>query len=150
MNDILIDNTKIVNLKKAIVAFKNYDKNRKLYYSEKLRKLGELESFIQELEHNNGIEDLPGYIRNLKSSNTNLRKRIQSLNNKIYMLEELSNQEILNIFANVSGKEKKLLKIIHELHAHISHLKEQLRATKDLKDTYLTTLCKLQSNKNII
>ena len=66
------------------------------------------------------------------------------------MLEELSNQEILNIFANVSGKEEALLKIIHELHAHISHLKEQLRATKDLKDAYLTALCKLQSNKNII
>lgn len=40
----------IARLKMTIEKFKEYDKERKAYYADKMRKLGELESYMQEIE----------------------------------------------------------------------------------------------------
>ena len=40
-------------LKECIQAYKNYDSNRKAYYSKKLSELGQMQSYVQELEDTN-------------------------------------------------------------------------------------------------
>lgn len=53
LNKKLFDDPKdaeIARLKMTIEKFKEYDKERKAYYADKMRKLGELESYMQEIE----------------------------------------------------------------------------------------------------
>lgn len=40
-------------LKECIQAYKKYDSNRKAYYSKKLSELGQMQSYVQELEDTN-------------------------------------------------------------------------------------------------
>lgn len=55
--DLFLDqkDKEIARLKAIIEQFKKYDKERKEYYSSKLIRLGQLESYVQEI--NNSIED---------------------------------------------------------------------------------------------
>lgn len=49
---------KIAKLKLAIENFKKYDAERKEYYASSLQRLGELESYVEELETNSVIPKL--------------------------------------------------------------------------------------------
>ena len=52
LNDEFLDekDKEIIKLKRTIEKFKEYDKERKAYYSKSMQRLGELESYVQELE----------------------------------------------------------------------------------------------------
>lgn len=72
LNQDLIDkkDITIARLKRTIEAFKAYDKKRKEYYSKSMMRLGELESYIMEIDENssmeNRIKNLKGTIRKLQ------------------------------------------------------------------------------------
>lgn len=65
LNQDLIDKKDIIiaRLKRTIEAFKVYDKKRKEYYSKSMMRLGELESYIMEIDENSSMENR---IKNLK------------------------------------------------------------------------------------
>lgn len=60
----------IAKLKFAIERFKEYDKERKDFYRDKLQRLGELESYIMELESGMLVNELKSKIENQKKRNT--------------------------------------------------------------------------------
>lgn len=68
---------KIAKLKYTIQKFKEYDENRKAYYKAKMERLGELESYVLELERNNGIDDLKQKIEQQNKKIKRLNKLIQ-------------------------------------------------------------------------
>lgn len=49
---------KIARLEKTIDAFKKYDEERKQYYQDVVYRLGELESYVQEMEGESGMAKL--------------------------------------------------------------------------------------------
>ena len=67
LNEHLFDDKKdieIARLKKVIEDFKEYDEKRKRYYAEKMRRLGELESLLCEI---NEAEE--SYLKSEKGDN---------------------------------------------------------------------------------
>lgn len=64
----------IAKLKRAISDFKEYDKERKAYYSESMVRLGELESLVEELK-----ESEPVVVKNLKKKVENQKVYIDKL-----------------------------------------------------------------------
>lgn len=67
---------KIAKLRKAIKDFQEYDAERKLYYSEALQKLGELQSYVEELED---TDKCTRKLKELESQNKGLNKKIAEL-----------------------------------------------------------------------
>lgn len=65
LNKNLIDprDLEIGKLRNMISKFKEYDEKRKAYYSESLKRLGELESYVQELEENRTVREQKMAIR---------------------------------------------------------------------------------------
>lgn len=78
LNKDLVDkkDIEIAKLKLAIEKFKKYDAERKQYYSDALKRLGELESYVEELEAGTVIPKL-------KEKVTEQRKQLGYLNNVI-------------------------------------------------------------------
>lgn len=66
----------IARLKMAIEKFKEYDEKRKAFYARKLERLGELESYVQEL-------DVETEVGKLKQTITKLKKEVALLSLKI-------------------------------------------------------------------
>ena len=110
----------ILKLKIQISKFKEYDKKRKEYYSDVLKKLGEAESYIQELESGTEVGKLKKKIKNLNIENKNLRSKIT-----------LSNHPELLEYNDVSDVDLKL---------YITKLKKE---NKSLKDTVADLIYKL-------
>ena len=50
LNETLMDNPEVNRLKFVISKFKEYDKERKAYYANALIELGQLKSYVEELE----------------------------------------------------------------------------------------------------
>lgn len=65
LNKNLIDprDLEIGKLRNMISKFKEYDEKRKAYYSESLKRLGELESYVQELEEDRTVREQKMAIR---------------------------------------------------------------------------------------
>lgn len=65
LNKELIDprDLEIGKLRNIISRFKEYDEKRKAYYSESLKRLGELESYVQELEEDRTVREQKMAIR---------------------------------------------------------------------------------------
>ena len=79
LNEKLFDDPKdaeIARLKMAIEKFKEYDKRRKEYYAEKMKRLGELESYVQELDTETEIGKLKDTIMKLRKEVSRLSKEI--------------------------------------------------------------------------
>lgn len=57
-NEILMDNPEVVRLKLTIDSFKKYDNERKEYISNLEFRIGQLESYIEELESDRDIQSL--------------------------------------------------------------------------------------------
>ena len=64
LNEDLIDNIEVVKLKQTINAFKKYDDERKKYISKLEIEIGELKSYIEEIESDLGIENLRAKVKN--------------------------------------------------------------------------------------
>ena len=66
----------IARLKMTIEKFKEYDKERKKYYADKMQRLGELESYIQEIDTETEIGKLKEEIMRLRKEVSRLSKEI--------------------------------------------------------------------------
>lgn len=88
LNEILQNpkDVQIAKLKLAIKNFKKYDEERKIYYSNALQELGELKSYIAELEDTNKLIAKVG----------RLESQVRKLNAFIrtYRIKEYSEREI--------------------------------------------------------
>lgn len=94
LNKKLFDDPKdaeIARLKMTIEKFKEYDKERKEYYAKKMQRLGELESYVEEL-------DTETEIGKLKSQIIDLKKQLGALSLKmqVYRIEEKRTPEELS------------------------------------------------------
>lgn len=79
LNKKLFDDPKdaeIARLKMTIEKFKEYDKERKKYYAGKMQRLGELESFVQEIDTETEIGKLKEEIMRLRKEVSRLSKEI--------------------------------------------------------------------------
>lgn len=130
---------------KLIADFKRYDNNRKKYYADKMLRLGKLESFIQEVESETGINDVVNVIKNLKDCNNNLKKVNTELRIELDRVRLLFNPEILHIYRNLSNKDRLLMNKILELKSCITDYKDKLAKSKKLANEYLVQLIKKQS-----
>ena len=80
LNKKLFDDPKdaeIARLKMTIEKFKEYDKERKKYYADKMQRLGELESYVQELDTETEIGKLKDTIMKLRKEVSRLSKEVQ-------------------------------------------------------------------------
>lgn len=66
----------IARLKMKIEKFKEYDKERKKYYADKMQRLGELESYVQEIDTETEIGKLKEEIMRLRKEVSRLSKEI--------------------------------------------------------------------------
>ena len=67
----------IARLKMTIEKFKEYDKERKKYYADKMQRLGELESYVQEIDTETEIGKLKEEIMRLRKEVSRLSKEVQ-------------------------------------------------------------------------
>lgn len=116
----------IAKLKKIISDFKKYDEERKKYYKESMIKLGELQSYIEELENNTIIPKLKDKIQNQA-------KELNSLQNKLYIYESIKNNKIK--IENINNT----YKYINALNLLDIRNKE----VKNLRNTVKDLICKL-------
>lgn len=80
LNKKLFDDPKdaeIARLKMAIEKFKEYDREQKKYYADKMQRLGELESYVQELDTETEIGKLKDTIMGLRKEVSRLTKVVQ-------------------------------------------------------------------------
>lgn len=80
LNKKLFDDPKdaeIARLKMSIEKFKEYDKERKAYYAKKMQRLGELESYMDELDTETEIGKLKDTIMRLRKEVSRLTKVVQ-------------------------------------------------------------------------
>lgn len=92
----------IARLKMAIAKFKKYDQERKQYYADKMQRLGELESYAQEI-------DTETEIGKLKATIVNLKKQLGALSMKlqVYRIEEKRTpEELSDIISRDSLRQK--------------------------------------------
>ena len=79
LNKELFDDPKdaeIARLKMTIEKFKEYDKERRKYYADKMQRLGELESYVQEIDTETEIGKLKEEIMRLRKEVSRLSKEI--------------------------------------------------------------------------
>ena len=79
LNKELFDDPKdaeIARLKMTIEKFKEYDKEHKKYYADKMQRLGELESYVQEIDTETEIGKLKEEIMRLRKEVSRLSKEI--------------------------------------------------------------------------
>lgn len=88
LNKDIIDpkDIEIARLKLTINNFKKYDTERKQYYSNALQRLGELESYVQELENNSVIPDLKAKIEKQRKELAYLNRVINA--NKYHLFND--------------------------------------------------------------
>ena len=132
--------SKIENLEKAIKAFKEYDAERKQYYTELINKIAELESYINELEAKHGIVHMKERLRKSKDAN-------KALPAKIYLSKRFEN--IADITAIVAMNKNVLLDKIKEKEKLIKELRSG-REKMLSKIAYLEKQLKLEIKEKII
>ena len=132
--------SKIENLEKTIEAFKEYDAERKQYYTELINKIAGLESYIDELEAKHGIVHMKERLRKSKDAN-------KALQAKIYLSKRF--EDMADITAIVAMNKNVLLDKIKEKEKLI----KELRSGRDKmlsKIAYLEKQLKLEIKEKII
>lgn len=129
MNKNLIGDRKdveIVRLKMMIEKFKKYDKNRTEFYAKKMQRLGELESYVIELEEKSETGKLEAKIKELRGKLSDLNKVI--LYNKMVVPEKeqmdlcLNYKNLKNRNRNLSDENKRLRDTISQLVTRLNKL----------------------------
>lgn len=115
--DLFLDqkDKEIARLKATIEQFKKYDKERKEYYSSKLIRLGQLESYVQEI--NNSIEDKDEKDKTI----LRLNQIIHNQRTELRSLQKIMSQKNIDI-----EQEKENLETID-----LVKLKKELKTLKD-------------------
>lgn len=125
----------IALLKRKINKFKEYDSERKKHYAGLEQKVGELESYIDELENGLGIDSLNNKIQSLE-------KKVEKQN---LIIKELQTKVVISLFDGTkSFKELESiadnLKTFNSMRLTIKSLRKQL---KDNKSTISDLIYKL-------
>lgn len=116
----------IVRLKMMIEKFKKYDKNRTEFYAKKMQRLGELESYVIELEEKSETGKLEAKIKELRGKLSDLNKVI--LYNKMAVPEKeqmnlcLNYNNLKNRNKNLSDENKRLKDTISQLVTRLNKL----------------------------
>lgn len=124
LNDFIVESDpyklqrKLLRYQRKIEKFKAYDEERTTYYKKSIQKLGELESYVEELEDTiNSLKD-GTLVDKLVKENTEKKKIIASLTKKL-QATELTPEEISSVenvasyklqIRNLAAKVKKLEK----------------------------------------
>ena len=133
LNKVLFDkkDVEIARLKRMIERFKEYDKERKNYYAEKMQRLGELESFVQELDTDRERNNMQQTILKLKEELTHANRALHVRG----IEEKRSSEELKEIIAldslrivnkNLRSSLKKLNAVNDELWTKIRRLEGEL------------------------
>ncbi len=142
INEDLFDDRKdaeIAALRCLIENFKRYDEKRKQFYAKKMRRLGELESFVQEMtESKHDKNDLEKEVVKLKAELSNLSRAMQ-----VRRIEEKRSPEELKEIINLDTlkRQNKAMKSqIKTLHATNGELlMKVMQLEKKLKDKETAT-----------
>lgn len=116
----------IARLKMTIEKFKKYDKDRTEFYANKMQRLGELESYVIELEEKSETGKLEAKIKDLRNQLSTLNKVIQY--NKMIVPEKeqmdlcLNYNNLKNRNKNLSDENKKLKDTISQLVTRLNKL----------------------------
>ena len=116
----------IARLKMIIEKFKKYDKDRTEFYAKKMQRLGELESYVIELEEKPETGKLEAKIKGLRSQLSALNKVIQY--NKMIVPEKeqmdlcLNYNNLKNRNRNLSDENKRLKDTISQLVTRLNKL----------------------------
>lgn len=142
INENLIGDEKdreIARLKMVIEKFKEYDKERKGYYSSSMQELGKLRSYIQELESEDDGKgnNLIKKIENLKRENASLKLTLKKKG-----LEENYNPDDFDI--------NKLSESVKSLKSSNKKLRREVRKIKELNDYIYNKIYFLQSKINSV
>lgn len=132
----------IALLKRKINSFKEYDSERKKHYAGLEQKVGELESYIDELENGLGMDSLNSKIQSLEKKIENQNLTIRELKAKvnISLFDNTKSFEELESIANN-------LKIFNSMKLAIKCLRKQ---SKDNRETIKDLVYKLtQANLKI-
>lgn len=124
---LLFDNEKdyqIIRLKEIISSFIKYDKERKQYYSKVIQRLGELESFIEEIE--DGKDD----VRILENKIWKQREALNILKHKIEILK--NDRDIPVHYEHLSD----IMAINEYLRKQNEDLNKSLNAVRELSFEY--------------
>lgn len=133
----------IARLKLTIEKFKEYDKERKKYYTNSLQRLGELEAYIDELD----AEGSNAQSLKLLRCQTELKK-LQNILRVRKIKEELTDEQIQDLINNHEYKEK-----LDELHIRIKQqaktISELIQENNNLKNKIkrIEQLVKLKEDK---
>lgn len=113
----------ILKLKIQISKFKEYDEKRKEYYSDVLKKLGEAESYIQELESGTEVGKLKKKIKNLNIELRNLRSKILlSKNPELLEYDGIDNVELRMMNIKLKKENKNLKDTVADLIYKLNHV----------------------------
>lgn len=132
-------------LQSLIIKYKKYDKQRNTYYAKKMERLGELETFVQELEDTNNLNDVVLTIKNLKIHNSKLKEEITKLRKELDVIRHLLNPETSHLYKNLTDLQRELINRILELESSVENYKIQLDKAQKLSNEYLSNLIKLQT-----
>ena len=115
----------IAVLKRKINSFKEYDAKRKKHYAGLEQKIGELESYIDELENGLRIESLNNKNQSLEAKIENQKLKIKELQAKvnISLFDDTKSFEELESIANN-------LKTFNSMKLAITDLRKRLRDNK--------------------
>ncbi len=127
LNEKLFDDPKdaeITRLKMIIEKFKEYDKKRKEYYAKKMRRLGELETFLQEIECEKKSGEAELIIAKQKVEIRRLSMIIQARK----LQSDMSAEDAKRIidFDSIKEENKRLKTEVKSLHKAISELSQKL------------------------
>ena len=146
LNQDLIDkkDITIAKLRRTIEAFKAYDRERKKYYSKSIMRLGELESYIMEIDESGSIENriksLKGTIKKLQLVVDHYKVNPEDLPLDAYALERklASNKALIDSLKQRLGAAKEafnnLLYRYNRTFDELNQLKNEINQLK-LRDT---------------
>lgn len=116
----------IEKLEKKIREFQKYDEERKKYYKNSIERLGELESFVEELKENDGAYKT---INKLKEKIERQRRSLNSLEAKIRILKASSDMENIK---NMDEDEILNLVSLEDAKKQIKLLKKETKRQKEI------------------
>lgn len=123
---------KINKLEEAIKDFKAYDKERKEHYSSLGVRVGQLESYIQELENDPEL-------KHLKALNDDYKKQLGILSKRVFLdkIARMTDEEVNNTFTEVNLREllKKKTQECTKLRKAKSELLAELYKYKSMYET---------------
>lgn len=124
----------IARLKMSIEKFKEYDEARKKYYADKLQRLGELESWYDE-------------IKDSKNDVTQLRLKVTEQQEEIKKLRKFI--QIYKIRTNYNNEELNEEITIENLKRENKNLRERSKVMKNTLNNLILKLNKLEGHESL-